>query len=294
MLLESGLETFLWLILSFVKYSYRYNLDIFFKNLKKNTTMDKAKEIAWNNADKLQVLIWSSIKSNIAHLINNPIEWYKSDGLTFQGLIDQVNSKEDYIMKSVEIFKKYKENNLLNIFSRYYFILQILIIFLTTIINCKLYSLEIYILPIIFISYIFNIYCYSKFTQIDIIDRLINIINTSQKYTNKKSNYIKKIIQNIYTTKSTAKGTCGGGIVGGLIGISTGSILSASLTYGGSLFGASLGGIYYGYKKSYLEDVLEEEYIDMETKKLRKYIEMKKKKENQDIKLIEMKEINKI
>lgn len=294
LLLESGLETFLWLILSFVKYSYRYNLDIFFKNLKKNTTMDKAKEIAWNNADKLQVLIWSSIKSNIAHLINNPIEWYKSDGLTFQGLIDQVNSKEDYIMKSVEIFKKYKENNLLNIFSRYYFILQILIIFLTTIINCKLYSLEIYILPIIFISYIFNIYCYSKFTQIDIIDRLINIINTSQKYTNKKSNYIKKIIQNIYTTKSTAKGTCGGGIVGGLIGISTGSILSASLTYGGSLFGASLGGIYYGYKKSYLEDVLEEEYIDMETKKLRKYIEMKKKKENQDIKLIEMKEINKI
>ena len=306
--IEFGLGNLVWLILSTFKFSYRNDLDKFLEILRKNATIEKAKEIAWDNAGKLPTFVWSSLKSNLVSLWNDPVGWYNAEGFSFQGIVDKINIKEENVMKFTNVLENYKENSFAKMFSKYYFLLPFLIIFLTTTIRCKLNSLEIFIFPIILISYLLDTYFHSDFTRIDFEERLTNIVDGVEEYTKQKLSTLKGLIQTIYTAKSTAGGTLGGGLfgatTGGFLGVTLSSLASASLTGGGSLLGASLGSIYCGYsnyKNSTLECVPDqniygkEKNLDDETKKFQEFVKSKEKEIIEHIeeskKMIEMKEI---
>lgn len=290
--IEYGFVNLIWLILSTLKFSYRFDLDIFLEILKKNATIEKAKEIAWENAGKIPTLMWTSIKSNMCALLNDPIGWYTCEGLSFQGVIDKINAKEKTVMKFTYVLNTHKTHYFTRMFSKYYFMLSPITIFLTTLYKCKNNSLEIFILPIIITSYLLNTCFCSDFTKIDFEDRLTYIVDSVKDYTKKKLCVVKGIIQTTYTTKSTAGGTLNGGITGGIIGMMCGSLISGPFTGGGSLLGAGIGSIYCGYlnyKQSNLICIPELESI-------RKFQEFVKTKETKSVNnlMIEMKEINNI
>ena len=106
-----------------------------------------------------------------------------------------------------------------------------------------------FIILFIPITFTLNTYYYSIYTNISIDQRLTNILWQIDNYTNEKFNVIKNIIQSIYTTKSTTGGTLIGASTGGIIGYTLSSFISIPLTGGTSLICAGVGSLLLGYNK---------------------------------------------
>ena len=240
--ISCGTSNLVWLVISTLKFSYRDELDKFIDLSKKNTSIEKIKEIAWENAGQIPTYVWHSIKTNAIELYNDPIKWYQADGFSLNGMIDKINHKEENIKKFTHTLQEYENIKFTYLFSKYSFLLSPFIIFITTISKCKTNYLEYCIIPIILITYLLNIYFYSDFTKIEFNDRIINLVICIEKYTETKSNIIKNVIHKLYITKTTTEGTLNGCILGGILGITLGY---TSLCAPTTLLGAGLGGLYY-------------------------------------------------
>ena len=253
------LNNILWLLILTIKFSFRYDIDMFLELFFHYDIMIKIKDILWNSLGYLPSYLWISLKSNLSSLCSSPKDWYRTEGFTFKKTINDINNKKIFINKFIKKLEKCKKNSLTIFISKYYFLIHFFIIFITTISFVKINEINNYfIILFVPITFTLNTYYYSIYTNISIDQRLTNILWQIDNYTNEKFNVIKNIIQSIYTTKSTTGGTLIGASTGGIIGYTISSFFYASLTGGTSLVCAGIGSIYLGYNnyaKSNLEIV---------------------------------------
>lgn len=242
------LNNILWLFILTVKFSFRYDIDIYLEIFFQYNIMNKIKDILWNSLGYLPSYVWTSLKSNLHSLYNNPKEWYNTEGITFKKTINDINTKKIFINKFIKKLEKCQKNTFTIFISKYYFLIHFFIIFITTISFIKIYKINNYfIIFFVPITFLLNNYYYSIYTNICIDQRLTNILWQIDHYSNDKFNVAHSIIQSIYTTKTTTSGTIIGASTGGIIGYTLSSFFYASMTGGASFVCAGFGSLYLGY-----------------------------------------------
>jgi len=248
------LNNILWLFILTVKFSFRYDIDMYLEIFFQYNIINKIKDILWNS---LPSYVWTSLKSNLSSFCSNPKEWYYTEGITFKKTVNELNNKKIFINKFIKKLEKYQKHSFTIFISKYYFLIHFFIIFITTFLFIKINNY--FIIFFIPITFTLNTYYYSIYTNISIDQRLTNILWQIDNYTNEKFNVIKNMIQSIYTTKSTTGGTLIGASTGGIIGYTLSSFISIPLTGGTSLICAGIGSLLLGYKnysKSNLDKII--------------------------------------
>lgn len=253
------LNNILWLFILTAKFSFRYDIDMYLELFFQYNIMNKIKDILWNS---LPSYVWTSLKSNIYSLYSNPKEWYNTEGISFQRTIDDLNNRKIFINKFIKKLEKYQKHSFTVFISKYYFLIHLYIIEITSIIFVFVNNINnIFIFMFITFSFILNSYYYSQYTNINLDQRLTNILWQIDNYTNEKFTSIKNIIQTIYTTKTTTGGTIIGATTGSIIGYTLSSFVSIPLTGGVSLICAGIGSLFLGYN-NYTKSNLDKLILD--------------------------------